>query len=162
MSNRISKYISFKEAIKSQTAVRYGIDNSPANDLHLKSMKNVATKIFDPTREHFGVPIGVSSFYRSPALNKKLRGSKNSQHCVGEAIDIDADMFGGVTNKEIFDYIRNNFEFHQLIHEFGTDEEPAWVHVGLRLDGNNRNEVLQAYLEWDEKKRKNVTKYKRI
>lgn len=161
MSERISKYISYKEATKSQTAVRRGIDNSVANDTHLAAMKNVATKIFDPTREHFGVPIGVSSFYRSPELNKAIRGSKYSQHPKGEAIDMDADMYGKITNKQIFDYIKENFEFHQLIWEYGDDDEPAWVHVGLKLSGTNRNEILRAYLVWDDVKKKNKTVYKK-
>lgn len=158
---RISKYVSMKEAIKSQTAIRRGIDNYPDNEQHLKAMKHVASTIFDPVREHFGVPIGISSFYRSPKLNTAIKGSKDSQHCIGEAIDIDADMFGRITNMQIFDYIKDNFEFHQLIHEFGDDTEPAWVHVGLRRNGNNRNEILRAYLVWDDKKKKNKTVYKK-
>jgi hypothetical protein len=144
---RISKYVSLSEATKSQTAVRKGIDNSPASQEHLDAMVNLATKVFDPVREHFDVPIGVSSFYRSPNLNTAIGGSTRSQHTIGEAMDIDADMFGRLTNKEIYEFIRDNIEFDQMIWEFGTDEEPAWVHVSLKLNGTNRGEMLKAYKE---------------
>jgi len=164
MSNRISKYISFSESIKSQTAVRKNIDNSPSKDTHLVAMKNIATKIFDPVREHFGVPIGISSFYRSPALNKAIGGSSTSQHSVGEAIDMDADMYGKLTNSEIFHFIKENFVFHQLIWEYGDSNNPAWIHVGLRLSGINRQEVKSAvhYQKWNAKKGKYVTKTKYV
>lgn len=147
----ISKYISYKEATKSQTATRLGIDNKPTED-HLAAMKHVAREVFDKVRAHFGVPLGVSSFYRGPELNKAIGGSKTSQHMKGEAIDIDADMYGGVTNKEIFDYIKDNLTFDQLINEFNY----SWVHVSLRRDGKNRGQVLEAYSE------NGKTKYKEI
>src|SRR5690606_41828148 len=142
----ISKYITYKEATKSQTATRLGIDNKPTED-HLAAMKHVASEVFDKVRAHFGVPLGVSSFYRGPELNKAIGGSKTSQHMKGEAIDIDADMYGGVTNKEIFDYIRENLTVDQMIWEFGTDDDPAWVHVSLRRDGKKRGQILTAYKE---------------
>lgn len=147
----ISKYISYKEATKSQTATRLGIDNKPTED-HLAAMKHVASEVFDKVRAHFGVPLGVSSFYRGPELNKAIGGSKTSQHMKGEAIDIDADMYGGVTNKEIFDYIKDNLIFDQLIDEY----DYSWIHVSLRRDGKNRGQVLRAYKE------NGKTKYKEI
>ena len=140
---RISKYISYKEATKSQTAIRHGLDNTPT-PAHLEAMQYVATEIFDPVRIYFGVPIGVSSFYRGPVLNQFIGGSKRSQHKIGEAIDIDADIYGEVTNKQIFDYIRLNLEFDQMIWEFGTNEEPAWVHVSKTKRRENRNQILVA------------------
>lgn len=127
--------------MKSQTAERKGIDNTP-NEKVLAKMRIVGKKVFDKMREHFGVPVGVSSFYRSPELNKAIGGAKNSQHVKGEAIDIDADMFGGVTNKQIFDYIRKNLDFDQLISEFGTEKKPAWIHVSYAT--KNRKQVLRA------------------
>src|SRR5690606_9646489 len=140
----ISKYITYKEATKSQTATRLGIDNKPTED-HLAAMKHVASEVFDKVRAHFGVPLGVSSFYRGPELNKAIGGSKTSQHMKGEAIDIDADMYGDITNKEIFDYIRENLTFDQLIGEGKTgDGDFAWVHVSLKRAGKNRGEVLLA------------------
>lgn len=106
-------------------------------------MRLVAEKCFQPLREHFDRPIGISSFYRSPELNKAIGGSKTSDHCKGRAIDIDADIYGGITNKEIFDWLRENVEFDQLISEYGTEDNPAWVHVSYR-EGENRGMVLRA------------------
>lgn len=139
---KISDNITFSEATKSQEAIRLGINNSP-NDVQLSWMRQVATKIFEPLRKHFGKPIGISSFFRSGALNKKIGGSKNSQHTEGKAVDIDADIFGGLTNKQIFDYLRKYADFDQLIWEFGDYNNPAWVHVSYN-GTKNRNQVLMA------------------
>jgi hypothetical protein len=138
----VSKNISYKEATHSTTAKRLGIDNTP-NAEQFSNMVYVAENVFQPVREHFGVPIYVSSFFRSEALNKAVRGSSSSTHIKGEAMDLDADVFEGVTNAQIFEYIKNNLEFDQLIWEFGTDENPAWVHVSLSKR-NNRKQVLKA------------------
>ena len=88
--------------------------------------------------------IGISSGYRSYALNKAVKGSLSSHHCRGMALDIDADIFEKITNKQIFDYIRENLEFTQLIWEFGTDDEPNWVHASYE-PGNLKKQVLKAY-----------------
>ena len=149
---KLSKNLSLSEVIKSNTAIKNGIDNSPTL-VHLKNLEILAEKIFQPIREHFGVPIGISSGYRSKALNEAIKGSsKTSQHCSGQAIDIDADIynFGGVTNKEIFDYIRLNLDFDQLINEFNY----SWVHVSY--SENNRGQVLKAY------KQNGKTKYGKV
>lgn len=138
----VSKNISYKEATHSTTAKRLGIDNTP-NAEQFSNMVYVAENVFQPIREHFGVPIYVSSFFRSEALNKAVRGSSSSTHIRGEAMDLDADVFEGVTNAQIFEYIKNNLEFDQLIWEFGTDENPAWVHVSLSKR-NNRKQILKA------------------
>lgn len=142
---RISKNISYNEAIKSQTAVRHGLDNTP-NKEQLKAMKLVANKIFQPVREEYGVPIFVSSFFRAPKVNVKAGGSATSSHPKGEAIDMDADVYGEVTNSEIFHYIKDNLEFDQLIWEYGDGENPAWVHASYSADGN-RNQILIIYKE---------------
>ena len=139
----VSKNISYKEATHSTTAKRLGIDNTP-NAEQFSSMVYVAENVFQPIREHFGTPIYVSSFFRSEGLNKAIKGSINSTHKKGEAMDLDADVYGGVTNAQIFNYIKDNLEFDQLIWEFGTDDEPAWVHVSLSKR-NNRNQILRAY-----------------
>ena len=89
-------------------------------------------------------PIAVTSGYRSRELNDAIGGSSRSQHCYGEALDLDADVYGVITNKDIFHYIQDNLNFDQLIWEFGTDEEPAWVHVSYRRNGGNRKAVLKA------------------
>ncbi len=138
----VSKNISYKEATHSTTAKRLGIDNTP-NAEQFSNMVYVAENVFQPVREHFGVPIYVSSFFRSEALNKAVRGSSSSTHIKGEAMDLDADVYEGVTNAQIFEYIKNNLEFDQLIWEFGTHENPAWVHVSLSKR-NNRKQVLKA------------------
>lgn len=136
----ISPHITLSEATKSQAAVRHRIDNTPDYPA-LLAMRLVASKVFEPLREHFKVPLGISSFYRCARLNRLVGGASGSQHVKGEAIDIDADIYGGVTNAEIFEWIKNNLEFDQLIWEFGDTEQPAWVHVSYRAEGN-RNMVL--------------------
>lgn len=103
-------------------------------------MKYVASNTFDKIREHFGKPLIVSSFYRSLKLNTAVGGSKTSQHLTGEAIDIEGT--GNVTNKMIFDWAKANLEFDQLIWEFGTKDEPGWVHISLKAKGKNRKQVL--------------------
>lgn len=142
MSIDISDHVTYKEATKSNTALKNGIDNTP-NTTQLNAMRRVAKNVFDPMRKHFNVKIGVSSFFRSKELNKKIGGASKSDHMDGEAMDIDADIYGGVTNRQIFDYIKDNLEFDKLIWEFGSDEEPAWVHVSY-VEGNNRKMVMQA------------------
>jgi len=138
----ISKHLSVKEVIKSNTATRFGIDNTPTAE-HLTNLKYVANHIFEPLRTHFGIPIGISSGYRSDALNKAVNGSKSSQHCKGEALDIDADIFGKLANADIFNYIKDNLDFDQLIWEYGNDINPDWVHVSYSKE-RNRKKILRA------------------
>lgn len=139
---RISLHISYDEATKSPTAIRLGIDNTPTPE-EIICMEAVGEKIFEPVRNHFGRPIYIPSFFRCPRLNHLVGGADNSQHTKGEAIDLDADKFGGMTNADIFHFIVNNLEFDQLIWEFGDDNNPAWVHCSYSLD-HNRKEVLYA------------------
>lgn len=143
MSKKISKHITFKEATQSGTATRRGIKNEPSTKEELDAMKLVAEKVFEPVREHFGVPIAITSFFRCYMLNKAVGGSRTSDHIDGKAIDMDADVLGKVTNREIFDWIRENLEFDQLIWEYGTDENPNWVHASYRATGN-RNQVKRV------------------
>lgn len=142
MSMMISKYVSYKEAIRSEAAIRHGVSNIPLPD-HLSAMKYVATRVFDPVRIKFG-KMYVSSFYRNGKVNQIIGGSSSSQHCKGEAIDIDCDIFGNGTNEEVFNFIKSNLPFDQLIWEFGDDANPAWVHVSLKRDNSNRKQVLRA------------------
>lgn len=140
---KISQHISYAEATKSQAATRTGIPNEPKAD-QLENMKLLAEVVFEPLRKHFKKPIAVTSFFRSPGLNAIIGGSKHSQHCTGEAIDIDADVYGGMTNTEIFEYIKKNLPFDQLIWEYeNADGSPAWVHVSYRRKGN-RHMILKA------------------
>jgi hypothetical protein len=119
---RISKHITFKEATFSATAQRLGIKNQPTLE-HLKAMITVAEKCFEPLREWYGKPLRINSFYRGKDLNKAVKGSLTSQHCKGEAIDIDAGSIS--ENKKIHDWIKDNLEFTQLINEYNY----SWVHV---------------------------------
>jgi hypothetical protein len=150
----ISEHISYKEGIFSATALRYGIDNTP-NDCELKAMLVLAEKIFEPLRKHFGVPIKINSFFRCLALNKRVGGSSSSQHVKGEAIDID-DTLGGVTNKQMFDWIVANLDFDQIIWEFGNSKNPDWVHVSYASPEKNRRIKLRAV------KRNGKTSYEKI
>lgn len=140
---RISKHISYKEATHSQTAVRKGIKNDP-DAYQLQNMQVLAEKVFEPLREHFGVPIAINSFYRSQKLNKAIGGVSGSQHTQGRAIDLD-DTLGGLSNRQMFEWIRENLDFDQLIWEFGDNTNPAWVHVSYVSHDENRNRVLMAY-----------------
>jgi zinc D-Ala-D-Ala carboxypeptidase len=152
--DNITEHVTYKEGTKSGTATRYGIDNTP-DECTLLRMKYVSNNIFEKVRAKFGKPIAVTSFYRSPEVNKKIGGaSTKSQHCKGEAMDLDADVYGGLTNKDIFEYIYNNLEFDQLIWEYGDDNNPSWVHVSLNVT-KNKKQALVAY------KQGGRTKYKR-
>jgi len=138
----ISKHISYKEGVYSITATRRGIDNTPNNE-QLKNMELVAEKVFEPLREWVGGPIKINSFFRSPDLNKAIGGSGKSQHCHGQAMDID-DTFGVVANSEMYHWIKDNLDFDQMIWEFGDDDNPDWVHVSYVSEENNRNRCLKA------------------
>ena len=151
----LSKNLSLAEVTKSATAKRRGLANEPTIE-HLENLKAVAENIFQPIREEFMCPIFISSGYRSEALNEAIGGSKRSQHSHGQALDLDADMYGKITNADIFNRIKNHLDFDQLIWEFGNDAAPAWVHVSYVSDGSNRGEILKAYSEGGR------TKYKRI
>lgn len=143
---KLSNYVSLAEVTKSDTARRRGISNEPTPE-HLENLKTICVEVFDKVRTHFGVPLFISSGYRSEALNKAIKGSRTSDHSLGRALDLDQDFRGnGVTNMEVFEFIKDNLEFDQLIYEFGTTKNPDWVHVGYRK-GANRKQVLVAYKE---------------
>jgi hypothetical protein len=141
---QLSEHLSLAEVTRSESAKRKGISNMPT-PAHIENFKLLAENIFEPIRKHFGKPIHISSGYRSDALNKAIGGSKTSQHCTGEAIDIDMDgSANGITNKMVFDYIKDNLNFDQLIWEFGTASNPDWVHVSYESTGKQRKQVLRA------------------
>jgi len=151
---KISKHISYPEAIHSNTAKRKGIDNTPSQT-QVDAMRLLAEKIFEPLREWVGGPIKVNSFFRSEALNESISGASSSQHCKGQAIDID-DVYGYKSNAEMYNWIKENLNFDQMIWEFGTDMQPNWVHVSYVSEEKNRNKCLKAYKEHSR------TKYKII
>ena len=141
----ISKHISEKEATKSVTALRLGIDNTPNGDA-IANMKELAEKVFEPLREWVGGPIKINSMYRSPALNEAIGGSSKSQHCCkggAAAIDID-DIYGHKTNKEMFEWIKENLDIYTMIWEFGNEDNPDWIHVSYVSEEKNRNRILKA------------------
>jgi hypothetical protein len=139
---QLSKNLVLAEVTRSETAKRKGISNMPTPE-HLENFKKLAEYVFQPIREHFGKPIHISSGYRSAALNKAVGGSSSSQHCTGEAIDIDMDGTD-ITNAQIFNFIKDNLNFDQLIWEFGTDTNPDWVHVSYESTGKQRKQILKA------------------
>jgi len=142
---KISDHITYAEAIHSNTAKRKRIDNTP-NPTQVEAMKETALKVFEPLRAWVCGPIKVNSFFRSPVLNEAIGGVASSQHCKGQAIDID-DVYGYKTNAEMFMYIRENLDFDQLIWEFGTDMNPNWLHVSYVSKEDNRGRCLKAYKE---------------
>ena len=133
---RISKHISYKEAVGSNYAKQKGIKNKP-NEEQVENMKLLAKEVFEPLREWVDAPIKVNSMFRSLELNTALKGSLRSSHLKGEAMDITS--MGGKSNLEMFHYIKDNLEFDQLIWEFG--KEPKWLHVSYS-PVKNRKQVL--------------------
>jgi len=130
----ISKHLSLKEVVRSNTAIKKGIDNNPTKE-HLNNLIRLADNVFEPLREYINKPINVSSGYRSEALNKLIGGASGSQHSKGEALDLDN---GKLLNKIMFEYIKDNLEFDQLINE----QNYSWIHVSYR-EGKNRKQVLK-------------------
>jgi len=143
MSIEVSKYVSYDEAVISNTALKKNIDNTP-NLSQLENIRVLCRKVFDPLRVWVGGPVKVNSVFRSPKLNAAIGGSKSSQHMAlkGAAIDID-DNHKHKTNLEMFHYIKDNLEFDQLIAEFPNNGKPRWLHISYN-EGANRNRILIA------------------
>ena len=142
---KLSNNLWLSEVIKSNTAVRRGIDNNPT-ELHISNLTYIAEKIFQPIREHFGSAIHVSSGYRSKGLNEAIGGSKISFHSHGMALDLDMDgRSNKITNADIFNYIKENLPYSELIWEFGTDENPNWVHVAIAKGREDEKVTKIAY-----------------
>jgi uncharacterized protein YcbK (DUF882 family) len=139
---QLSTNLSLAEVTRSETAKRRGISNMPTAE-HIENFKKLAINIFQPIREHFGKPILISSGYRSAELNKAIGGSLSSQHCSGEAIDIDMDGTD-ITNKQIFDYIKDNLTFDQTIAEYPENGHIEWVHVSFAANRSQRKQILVA------------------
>ena len=137
---RLSKNFALSEMVKSATAERLNVDNSPS-DIHLVNLTHLAIRILQPVRDEFGV-ITINSGYRSPSLNAKVGGSKTSQHCNGQAADFESFS---TPNPDLAKWIANNLEFDQLILEFydGVNPNSGWVHCSYNLMGN-RKKILTA------------------
>jgi len=140
---QISKHLTLEECTRSETADKLKIVNNNPNLATIENMKLLAEKVFEPMRDHFKVPIHVSSMYRGLPLNSAIGGSLSSQHCVGQAMDIDMGDKSKPSNFEIFQYIKKNLKFDQLIWELGDDKNPSWVHVSFSST-KNRNQILKA------------------
>jgi uncharacterized protein YcbK (DUF882 family) len=132
--SQISKHISYNEAVFSEKAVAAKVPNVP-NEKQLEAMQLVAEKLFEPLRYWYGKPIKINSFFRNNEVNKLVGGSKTSQHCKGEAIDISAGS--KAENKKLFDYVCKNLDFDQVINEYDF----TWVHISYKEKGN-RKQIL--------------------
>lgn len=142
----LSKYASMREGVRSNTADRCSINNKP-NKAEIERMKFVAKEVFDKVREFCEGPLTCTSFFRSKALNTKIKGSKTSNHMLGAAIDL--QLIGGTkTYAEVFHFIKDNLDYSELIWEFGDNKEPRWVHV--------------AYVKGDKGKRTKVAYYDKL
>lgn len=141
---KLSKNFTLQEFTKSQTALRMGIDNTPEGE-HLEAAKVLFEKVVQPIREHFG-PTVLNSGYRGPKLNEAVGGSAKSQHCKGQAVDLEVP---GVPNADIAQWIVDNLDFDQVILEFYTPGIPdsGWVHVSYNPDAEQRRSILTAMKE---------------
>ena len=140
---KLSKNFALSEITHSNTAKRLGIDNEPT-EVHLQNMQNLVDNLLQPLRDAVG-PIRVSSGYRNPSLNRAIGGSRSSQHCKGQALDIQFWSKGKMHNKIIYDWIlQSGLEFDQMINEFDF----AWIHISLKAK-DNRKQVLEAYKNED-------------
>ena len=141
---KLSKNFALSEITHSNTAKRLGIENEPT-ETHLQNMQHLVDNLLQPLRDAVG-PIRVSSGYRNPSLNRAIGGSRSSQHCKGQALDVQFWSKGKMDNKIIYDWIlQSGLEFDQMINEFDF----AWIHISLKPDGKNRKMVLEAYKDED-------------
>tara|TARA_R110002124_G_C8680510_1_gene492059 strand:- start:21 stop:485 length:465 start_codon:yes stop_codon:yes gene_type:complete len=140
---KVTEHVSYKEVIKSNTATRKGIENIPSGE-QMENIKLLCEKVFEPLREHVGGPIAINSLFRSVELNRAIGGSSTSQHCAvnGAAMDID-DTLGRMSNAEMFNFIKDNLDFDQLIWEYGNEDNPDWVHVSYKAR-DNRKQILKC------------------
>lgn len=138
---QLTKNFSLHELTKSETALRYDMDNTPGA-VEIANLTDLAGKVLQPIRDHYGKGVKVNSGFRHPEVNAKVGGSKTSDHCKGQAADIEIP---GVPNAELAEWIKDNLEFRQLILEFYTVGIPdsGWVHVSF-VDGDNKKQVMTA------------------
>ena len=146
---KLSKNFVLSELIKSNTAKRLGIKNEPTKE-HMDNLQVLIRDLIQPIRDGIG-PIRISSGYRNPELNRAIGGSRKSQHCKGEALDLQFWEMGKMNNKAIYDWVlESGIEFDQMINEFDF----SWIHISL-ISEDNRRQVLEAYKDED-----GDTKYK--
>ena len=140
---KVTEHVSYKEVTKSNTAIRKGIENIPSGE-QMENIKLLCENIFEPLRKHVDGPIAINSLFRSVELNRAIGGSSTSQHCAvnGAAMDID-DTLGRMSNAEMFNFIKDNLDFDQLIWEYGNEDNPDWVHVSYKAR-DNRKQILKC------------------
>lgn len=124
---QLSTNFSLSELTKSETALRHNMDNVPGA-VEIASLTMLAVKVLQPVRDHYKMGVKVNSGYRAPEVNASVGGSKTSDHCKGQAADIEIP---GVANAELANWIKDNLKFTQIILEFYTPGIPdsGWVHV---------------------------------
>ena len=146
---RLSKSFTLNELVKSQVAEREGINNNPS-ETQIEALQRLCENILQPVRDHFGMPVVVSSGFRGGELCLKIGSSLNSQHTKGEAADF--EIFG-ISNQELAHYIDKNLDYDQLILEFWKpeDKNSGWIHCSYKNPEENRKEFLRAYRD-DNKK----------
>lgn len=156
---KLSRNFTLSEMVKSPSAVRWGFDEqfNPPQDI-INNLTTLCVKVLQPIRDYLKAGITVTSGYRCPRLNAKIGGAytvisgkpvQTSQHCYGQAADINFIKDGKEFNGSIVIAIKElasdpSFEFDQCILEFGTDDNPSWIHISY-TEGKNRNQVLRAY-----------------
>ena len=138
---KLSENFSLGELLKSQTAERKGIDNKPSDPSIIVNLQVLCEKVLQPVRDEFNSPVVINSGYRCKKLNTAIGGSKKSQHCFGEAADIEVPT---LSNRDLAEWIKNNLDFDQLILEFynGKDPRSGWVHVSYKNKDDNRKQCL--------------------
>lgn len=142
---QLSKHFKLSEFLRSETAVRRGIDNTPSIEV-VSNLQQLCVNILEPLRAYFNTPIVVSSGYRSTALNKAVGGSATSQHMTGEAADL--RIPSEAAGKEWFKWIMDNCKFHQLIWEKDTPQSTHhWIHVSFKQDGVNKQQVIENLIK---------------
>jgi uncharacterized protein YcbK (DUF882 family) len=137
---KLTRHFSLEEMIKSQTATRLGMNNTPTPEV-IDNLRELCINVLEPIRIHFKKPVIISSGYRSPALNKAIGGSRTSQHMRGEAADLEVH---GISNWTVLEYIKNNLPYDQLIQEFMKQNNPTagWVHVSYKAEGNRKQFLI--------------------
>lgn len=137
----LSRSFHLSEFVKSDTALRLGLDNTPG-PREIEALRLLCVHVLQPVRDYFARPVIMSSGYRGPALNRAVRGSPTSQHCKGEAGDFEIP---GLSNYEVARWMERNLNYDQLILEFYTRGQPnsGWIHASYRA-GRLRNQELTA------------------
>lgn len=133
----LSEHFSLSEMTQSGTAIRLGIANVPAAD-DIERMRQLCVNVLEPVRRRFGVT-RISSGFRSPELNSAVGGVAGSQHLLGEAADIHISNTEAGT--KIFDYIRRNLDFDQLLFEHRMTNGCRWLHVSYTTRRANRRQA---------------------